>query len=184
MPQDFDPVRISKFLSLVLRHKPETVGLTLDDGGWVDVDQLLEAFRSNGRPLTREQIDAVVAGNDKKRFTLDETGTLIRAVQGHSREVDLGYQPSVPPELLFHGTVGRFLESIFEKGLVPGNRQHVHLCPDVATAMTVGKRRGAPVVLQVASGAMHAAGHEFLRADNGVWLTGHVPPSFLVRHRP
>lgn len=182
MPQDFDPLRISKFMSLVLRHKPETVGLSLDDGGWVDVDRLLEAFRSNGRPVTREQIDAVVAGNDKKRFAFDETGARIRAVQGHSRTVDLGYQPSVPPELLFHGTVARFLDSIFEKGLVPGDRQHVHLSPDVATATTVGKRRGAPVILQVAAGAMYAAGHEFLRADNGVWLTGHVPCTFLSRH--
>ena len=179
MPQDFDPTRTSKFLSLILRHKPETVGLTLGEGGWLNVDELLTALARNGHPLTREQLDGVVANNEKRRFGYDATGLRIRAVQGHSQNVDLGYKPAVPPAILYHGTVGRFLSSILQRGLVRGSRRHVHLSQDVATARVVGKRRGKPVTLEIASGAMHQEGHSFFRADNGVWLTDHVPAEFV-----
>ncbi len=172
-------VHISKFLSLVLRHKPEEIGITLDPDGWTDVGELLEAMRRHGRGISRETLDEVVATNDKKRFALSPDGLRIRASQGHSVEVDLGLQPVEPPEVLYHGTVERFLASIRGQGLLKGNRQHVHLSADRATAEKVGLRRGKPVVLVVESGRMHQAGREFFLSANGVWLTDSVPPEYL-----
>ena len=165
--------KVSKRLSYVLRHRPDSVGLTLDEAGWVQVEKLLKAMR-----MSREQLDEVVAGNDKQRFIIE--GDRIRANQGHSVEVDLGLEPVAPPDRLYHGTVTRFLESIREHGLVKGSRQHVHLSADAQTATKVGARRGKPVVLEVDSKAMAAAGRLFYRSANGVWLTDSVPPSFLV----
>jgi putative RNA 2'-phosphotransferase len=170
---------ISKFLSLVLRHKPQTIGITLDPEGWVPVEDLLAAAARHGRSITREQLDEVVATNDKKRFAFSPDSGLIRANQGHSVEVDLGLVPLEPPELLYHGTVERFLDSIREKGLVRGNRHHVHLSADRETAARVGQRRGQPVVLVVEAGRMQRDGHQFFRSDNGVWLTEAVPAIFL-----
>ena len=177
MPRD--DKRISKFMSLVLRHRPEVAELELDAAGYVAVDDLLAALAAKGLALTRQDLDAVVASNDKKRFAFDETGARIRAVQGHSIDVDLGYAPAAPPERLFHGTVGRFLESIGTEGLKPGGRQFVHLSPDRETATAVGSRRGKPVVLVVAAGRMAGEGHLFYLASNGVWLTDRVPPEFI-----
>src|SRR5215470_5379984 len=128
---------MSKFLSLVLRHKPEEIGLTLDGQGWADVEDLIERANRRGVPLTRELVERVVATNDKKRFALSADGARIRASQGHSVEVDLGLEPRQPPEVLFHGTATRFLAGIAEKGLLPGKRQYVHLSLDEATAVTV-----------------------------------------------
>jgi putative RNA 2'-phosphotransferase len=170
-----DVVRVSKRLSYVLRHHPESVGLTLDAAGWADVDELLAAVR-----LTRAELDHVVATNDKRRFTFDDTGTRIRASQGHSRQVELGYRPQRPPDVLFHGTVERFLAAILSEGLRPGRRHAVHLSPDVATARIVGARRGRPVVLRVDAAAMAADGRQFTRSDNGVWLVDAVPPRYLA----
>jgi putative RNA 2'-phosphotransferase len=172
-------VAISKFLSLVLRHKPQEIGITLDAEGWVPVEDLMAAAARHGRPITREQLDEVVATNDKKRFAFSPDGQLIRANQGHSVEVDLGLVAVEPPELLYHGTVARFLESIREKGLVRGNRHHVHLSADRETATRVGQRRGRPVVLVVGAGRMQRDGYEFFRSDNGVWLTESVPSIYL-----
>ncbi len=180
----FDPVRTSKFLSLVLRHRPETIGLSLGEGGWVAIDDLLTAMSKHQRALSRDQLADVVENNSKKRFALDDAGTHIRAVQGHSKAVDLGYEAEVPPDNLYHGTVERFLTSILEEGLSPGSRLHVHLSLDVKTAEAVGRRRGKPVVLTVDSGGMHVKGHRFYRADNGVWLTESVPPAFLRFNPP
>jgi putative RNA 2'-phosphotransferase len=174
-----DVVRVSKRLSHVLRHQPGSVGLTLDEAGWVDVDALLSALARHGLPLTRDELGHVVATNDKRRFSFDATGTRIRASQGHSRPVDLGYAPARPPDVLFHGTVGRFLPAILAEGLRPGSRHAVHLSPDAATARTVGARRGRPVVLRVDAAAMATDGHAFSRSDNGVWLTDAVPPRYL-----
>jgi putative RNA 2'-phosphotransferase len=168
---------ISRFLSLVLRHKPEVVGISLDPQGWVDVDVLLAALRAHGREVTRAELERVVATSDKKRFAIE--GDRIRANQGHSVEVDLGLRPETPPPRLYHGTVARFVERIRREGLVRGQRHHVHLSADVATAKNVGGRRGAPVVLEVDAAAMDRAGHVFYRSENGVWLTDHVPPAFL-----
>jgi putative RNA 2'-phosphotransferase len=175
-----DVVRVSKRLSFVLRHRPDSVGLSLDDAGWVGVDELLAALARNGMRLTRAELEAVVAGNDKQRFAFDDSGTRIRASQGHSVPVALGYRAAAPPDVLFHGTVRRFLPAILAEGLRPGNRHAVHLSPDIATARAVGGRRGEPVILRVDAAAMVASGFHFSRSANGVWLTDAVPPSHLA----
>jgi len=172
-------IRTSKFLSLVLRHEPHRVGLYLDSAGWVAVDELLRAINAHGTALTLGQLQHIVASSDKKRFAFSEDGQRIRASQGHSVEVDLQYQPQVPPETLYHGTPERFVASIQASGLNKGQRHHVHLSIDAATASKVGERRGRPVVLKVRAGEMHQAGHTFFLAANGVWLVEHVPTQFI-----
>lgn len=173
-------VTASKFLSLVLRHRPEAIGLSLDAQGWALIEDLVRLSQTSRSPLTRDVILEVVRTNSKQRFSVSGDGLRIRANQGHSIPVDLGLAPIAPPEVLFHGTATRFLEAILAEGLRPGSRQHVHLSADPATARQVGQRHGKPVVLVVASGAMHQAGHEFFRAENGVWLTAAVPPQSLT----
>lgn len=176
---DAQLVRMSKFISKVLRHAPESVGLRLDQAGWVDVDDLLAAARGAGVAMDRATLERVVAENDKKRFAFSADGARIRASQGHSVEVELGLQPVKPPEVLFHGTADRNLDSIRAQGLIPGRRTHVHLSKDEATAVNVGRRHGRPVVLRVRAGEMHRAGHAFYRSDNGVWLTSAVPAAHI-----
>jgi putative RNA 2'-phosphotransferase len=172
-------VRISKFLSLVLRHEPAKAGITLDSAGWVDVDALLRGCATAGVHCTREELERIVAESEKQRFALSPDRRRIRANQGHSVEVDLNYARAVPPEVLFHGTADRFLESIKSKGLIKAQRHHVHLSADRAVAIEVGRRHGKPVVIGVAAGAMHRAGYEFFLSANGVWLVDHVPAEFL-----
>lgn len=172
--------RASKFISLLLRHDPAAGGLTLDQAGWADVDALLCALNAKGHRLDRSRLDDLVASNSKARYAFDETGTRIRAVQGHSIDVALGYDPVVPPDRLYHGTVARFIPSIREHGLLAGSRTHVHLSPDVETAITVGRRRGTPVVLTIDAAAMHAEDIECYVADNGVWLTHAVAARFII----
>lgn len=169
----------SKLLSFVLRHEPDAVGIALDSGGWVDVDVLLEACAKHGRPLSRTELEEVVATSSKQRFALSNDGNCIRANQGHSTAVDLGYEPVEPPDVLFHGTTGRFLASIRDKGLLRMERHHVHLSSDEATARAVGGRRGKPVILRIDARGMRAAGHAFFRTPNGVILTDTVPSSFI-----
>ena len=175
-----DVVRVSKRLSYVLRHRPDSVGLTLDAAGWVDVATLLDALAAHGLALSRADLEHVVATNDKRRFAFDGTGTRIRASQGHSLEVALGYEASTPPEVLFHGTVERFLPAILEQGLRPGRRHAVHLSADEETARAVGSRRGRPVVLRVDAAGLAATGAAFSRSANGIWLVAAVPPTFLA----
>lgn len=170
-------VKVSKYLSKHLRHQPERIGLTLDEAGWVDIDTLLAAAAAHGFPVTREELDHVVAANDKQRFAIE--GARIRASQGHSVEVELGLPPATPPPYLYHGTVARSLDAIRAAGLLPMSRHDVHLSADRETATQVGARRGRPVVLSVDAGAMHRAGHVFHLSANGVWLTRHVPPRYL-----
>ncbi|MEV4068196.1 RNA 2'-phosphotransferase [Nonomuraea fuscirosea] len=170
-------IRISKYLARHLRHDPRRIGLTLDEGGWAEVDELLRAAAEHGFAITPEELREVVAANDKRRYTIE--GGRIRASQGHSVPVDLGLPAIEPPEVLYHGTVGRFLPAIRAEGLRPMSRHHVHLSPDRETATRVGSRRGVPVVLVVAAGDMHRDGHTFRRSANGVWLTDHVPPAHL-----
>ncbi len=167
---------LSKRLSYVLRHHPGSVGLTLADGGWVAVDELLAALGRHGRSVSRAELDRVVADNDKQRFAFDPTGSRIRAQQGHSLPVDLGLDPAQPPAVLFHGTPRRNLDSILAQGLHRAGRHHVHLSPDVTTARRVGGRRGDAVVLEVDTAAVPGA---FYRSGNGVWLTDAVPPHAL-----
>ena len=172
-------VRTSRFLCYVLRHRPDAIGLTLDRHGFADIAELLHRLQDTRHALRREQLDDIVATDDKQRYRISDDGRRIRCVQGHSVAIDLGLTPAVPPMQLFHGTAARFLSAIREQGLLPRKRQHVHLSVDATSAAHTGARHGEPVVLIVDSGAMHERGHTFLRADNGVWLTAAVPPDFL-----
>lgn len=171
---------ISKFLSLVLRHKPEEIGLALDANGWAPIEELIVRANARGTPLTRPLIETIVAESDKQRFAISADGAMIRANQGHSVDISLGLKPQTPPEQLFHGTATRFIESIRTSGLHAASRQHVHLSSDQATAEKVGSRHGKPVVLVVESGQMARDGHLFYQSDNGVWLTDCVPPDYLL----
>jgi uncharacterized protein (TIGR02452 family) len=169
----------STFLSLVLRHEPARIGIELDAAGWTDIAALLEALRAHGVDLTRAQLDELVASSDKQRFAISDDGRRIRANQGHSVQVELALPAAVPPAVLYHGTIDANLPGIRARGLVKGERHHVHLSADLETAKKVGGRRGAPVVLAVKAGEMGAAGHTFFCSANGVWLVDHVPPAFL-----
>ncbi len=173
-------IKRSKFLSLVLRHEPQRIGITLDSAGWVSVDELLAACEAHGMPIPLPVLQEIVSTSDKQRFALSEDSKLIRANQGHSVEVNLQLPPTPPPEILFHGTVEKFLDSIRREGLRKGERHHVHLSADEATASKVGERRGKPIILRVQAGRMHQAGHEFFLSANGVWLTDHVPPQYIT----
>nr|WP_198942737.1 RNA 2'-phosphotransferase [Actinophytocola xanthii] len=172
-------VRVSKYLAKHLRHRPERLGLALDEAGWVDVDELLAACASHQFPITRADLDHVVAANDKQRFAFDAQRRRIRANQGHTVDVELDLPVTTPPDVLFHGTVDRFLADIRRDGLRPMDRHDVHLSADEHTARRVGARRGRPVVLTVDAAAMVAAGHTFRVSANQVWLVSAVPPEFL-----
>jgi putative RNA 2'-phosphotransferase len=172
---------ISKFLSYVLRHRPDAIGIAPDREGWVEITALIAAAAKAGRQLDADLIRTVVETNDKKRFSFSEDGLRIRAAQGHSsKSVNISYSEKEPPDFLYHGTATRFMESIGKEGLRPGLRHYVHLSPDKQTATTVGRRHGKPVVLTVAAHAMHEQGYRFFQADNGVWLTEKIPPEFLA----
>ncbi len=168
-----------RWLTYVLRHAPDSAEITLDAAGWVDVGQILDASKRNGTPLTRAGLEQIVAQSDKQRFALDRATDRIRANQGHSVAVDLGLSAQTPPAVLFHGTVAAAIPSIAAGGLTRRSRHDVHLSPDRETARTVGSRRGPPVILEVDSAAMSAAGHLFYRSANGVWLTEQVPAPYL-----
>lgn len=171
---------ISKFLSYVLRHAPESIGLALDPQGWASVDELLEKANASGRALDLETLQRVVAQSDKKRFTFAAGGQRIRAAQGHSVAVDLGLAPSVPPDELYHGTAAATVPAILAEGIVPGRRQQVHLSATPEVARAVGQRHGKPVVLRIACARMQADGFAFTQAENGVWLTDRVPTAYLA----
>jgi putative RNA 2'-phosphotransferase len=173
---------ISKLFSYVLRHAPERIGIVLDENGWTPVDDLIEKANAAGFAFDRPLLNKIVAENDKQRFTLSGDGNYIRAAQGHTVDVDLGLQPSLPPAVLFHGTASSNLDSIFAEGLKPRERRHVHLSLDEATATKVGQRHGKPVVLHVDAARMTSDGIVFWRAENGVWLTNTVLPIYLKIH--
>jgi putative RNA 2'-phosphotransferase len=172
--------RKSRLLSLILRHKPETVGLTLDESGWLEVDVLLQALAVHGKSMSRSELESIVADNDKKRFAFSDDGSRIRAVQGHSLDIDLGLRRGRPPAVLYHGTVGKFLGLIMREGLKPMERHHVHLSADRETAFKVGSRRGAAVILEIDARRMAEDGKEFFLSENGVWLTESVEPEYLT----
>ena len=177
-------VRVSKFLALVLRHDPGRIRIVLDDAGWTDVTAMLAACAAHGVPIARDELAALVASSDKQRFALSPDGERIRANQGHSVEVDLQLEPAEPPAMLFHGTVEAAVPSIRAQGLVRGQRHHVHLSSDFATATRVGGRRGKPMVLTIRAGDMAVEGHFFYCSANGVWLVDHVPPEFILFEAP
>lgn len=169
----------SKFMSLVLRHKPEIIGLQLDEQGWANVEELITKMSANGPAVTKAMIETIVATNDKKRFAFNEDGSRIRASQGHSLEVELDLEAIQPPAILYHGTAVRYLERILATGLQKQGRQHVHLSATTDTAKAVGSRHGKPVILAIDAAAMHKAGHSFYLSANQVWLTDAVPAEFL-----
>lgn len=174
-------VKISKYLSKHLRHKPDRLGIKLALGGWVAVDELLSACAKNFFPISRNELNEVVEKNDKKRFSFDSTGTLIRANQGHSVEVDLQLESAVPPDVLYHGTGHGAVKLIMQHGLNKMSRHHVHLSQDIETAIKVGARHGKPVVFVVDAAAMYSSGYTFYCSDNGVWLVDCVPPEYLQK---
>ena len=170
----------SKFLSLVLRHQPEVVGMQLDPEGWLPIDELLQNANRTGKQLSLELLHEVVASCEKKRFALSDDGLKIRASKGHSvPDVELNLVPITPPELLYHGTVAAFLDSIRVMGLVKRSRNHVHMSADIETAKKVGSRRGKSVMLLIYSHRMYQIGHTFYQSANGVWLTDTVPATFI-----
>lgn len=172
--------QLSKFLSLLLRHKPETIGITLDTEGWTDIDVLLQKAAETDNQFDKEQLLLVVENNDKKRFEISDDGKKIRAVQGHSNKtVNRHYVQKIPPDTLYHGTIVNFLPAIHQEGLTAQSRHHVHLSHDISTAKKVGGRRGNPVVLSIDSKQMNQDGYEFFQAENGVWLTLTVPPNYI-----
>lgn len=171
--------RISKFMSLVLRHQPEKIGLILDAQGWAETEDLIQGLNAQGLSVDRATLERVVRENDKQRFALSEDGSRIRASQGHSIEIELAYSPEAPPEYLYHGTTGSALKSIRAEGLQKRKRHHVHLSQDAETARAVGMRHGPPVILTIRAGEMARQGHSFYRSANGVWLVEAVPPEFI-----
>ena len=172
---------LSKFLSLILRHKPEQIGLTLDENGWASVQEFISKANAAGFAYTPELLDEIVDTNNKKRFAFNADKSRIRASQGHSIDVELDLPPVEPPEFLYHGTVEKFLSSILKEGLQKMQRQHVHLSKDTETATNVAARRGKPVTLTILARQMHAEGHLFYLSANAVWLTDQVLPKFIVK---
>lgn len=170
---------VSRALSYYLRHRPDLLGVEMDTGGWVNVEELLARFTEVNSSLTMPELVEVIVGNDKQRFALDTSGKRIRASQGHSVPVDLGLEDVSPPAVLYHGTNERAWETIQDQGLLPMRRHDVHLSATRATALTVGARRRLPIVLTVDAEGMEAAGFSFRVTANGVWLTSRVPPRFL-----
>lgn len=170
---------ISKFMSLVLRHKPEEIDLQVNENGWANVEELIEKINAKGIKVDKGTIDEVVATNDKKRFAFNDDKTMIRASQGHSIEVELDLPVTIPPDILYHGTATRFLESILTEGLQKQSRQHIHLSATIEAAIVVGSRHGKPVILTINAKAMQDAGCKFYLSANGVWLTDVVPVQYI-----
>ena len=173
--------QLSKFLSLVLRHNPDAIGIELDSNGWADVKDLIEKMNSSGKHIDLETLEAIIETSSKKRFRFNEDKSLIRASQGHSIEIDLGYEAKVPPRRLFHGTGAKYVDSIYESGIQKRNRHHVHLSKDIETALSVGQRHGRPVVFEILTDEMTQEGFDFYESENGVWLTDEIPARFIRR---
>ena len=174
-----DSTRISKYISLVLRHHPEAAGVTLDSHGWADVEELIAGVNRK-YPIDRAELERIVADDKKGRYSFSPDGKRIRANQGHSIDVDVELEEKEPPEVLYHGTADRFAASIERKGLKPQGRLYVHLSPDEKTARIVGQRHGRPIIFTVKAGEMFRAGHKFYLSVNGVWLVEKVPPEYLT----
>ena len=175
-------VKISKFLSLVLRHTPETIFLNMDNYGWVNIDELIHnANKYRNMSLTLDLIKLIALTNDKQRFIISDDGKRIRANQGHSITVDLELECRIPPDILYHGTASRSLDSIMRDGLKPMKRQHVHLSQTEEAALTVGKRHGKPIVLRINSKNMHEDDYKFYLSVNNVWLVDKVPVNYIFK---
>lgn len=173
--------RLSKFISMILRHKPQVIGITLDEHGWADVDELIKGINETGEEVkfSKDTLEIIVKTDKKQRYSFSQDKTLIRANQGHSIPVDVELEKKEPPKVLYHGTGSRFVKSIQEQGLFPMERLYVHLSTDVETATNVGKRHGTPVIFQVNAEQMQKDGYDFFQSVNGVWLTKEVPAKYL-----
>jgi len=172
----------SKFISLILRHKPETIGITLDEHGWADVSDLINGINAaGGHSIDMDLLEEIVRTDEKGRYSFNEDHTLIRANQGHSIPVDVELEEKIPPDILWHGTGEKFVESIDRQGLIPKSRLYVHLSSDVETARKVGSRHGRPVIYQVDCRSMSGAGYKFFLSANHVWLTKEVPTKYLKK---
>lgn len=172
-------IEISKFLSLVLRHQPEIIHIQLDENGWTDVATLIKNSYTHGVKFDFEVLKHIVETNPKKRFAFNEAGDMIRASQGHSVQIDLGYESKIPPDVLFHGTAVKNVDSVLASGIEKRSRTHVHLSKDIETAINVGQRHGKPFVFKIAAGQMHLDNFKFFLSENGVWLTDHIPAKYL-----
>jgi len=172
--------KLSKFLSLVLRHKPETIGIELSEDGWVNTKTLVDKMNVYGKHIDLETLHKIVENNDKKRFGFNEDKSKIRANQGHSLNVDLGYIKKEPPETLYHGTAQTNIDSIFKNGLEKRNRHQVHMSKDIETAIKVGQRHGKPIVLKILAKEMSNDGFDFFESENKVWLTDNVPVKYIT----
>ena len=177
-----DLTRVSCFISLLLRHKPEVAGLSLDEHGWADVNELIRCVSEHKQPLTMEELEYIVDTDNKERYSFNEDKSLIKANQGHSIPVDVELEEVVPPDVLWHGTAEKYIDSIGEIGIIPKSRLYVHLSADYETAVNVGSRHGTPVVLQVNTAEMSKDGYKFFLSKNGVWLTKTVPARYLKRN--
>lgn len=171
---------IGKYIALILRHKPETIGLTLDEHGWASVEKLIDGIRKDYE-FDMNKLEEIVANDKKQRYSFNEDKTMIRANQGHSVPVDVELEKRIPPEILYHGTAEKYEKNIDEQGLISKSRLYVHLSADIDTATMVGKRHGKLVLYKVLANDMHGAGYEFFLSVNGVWLTKHVPKEFLKK---
>nr|WP_315033256.1 RNA 2'-phosphotransferase [uncultured Chryseobacterium sp.] len=178
---EIETKRISKFLSLILRHQPDIIGLTLDENGWAEIEELRVKSAKKGRHFSFEELDEVVETNNKKRFAFNEDKTKIRASQGHSIDIDLALKAVQPPDFLYHGTAEANISSIMTKGIEKRTRQHVHLSTDKETATKVGMRHGKPIILTIRTGTMHQDGLAFYQSANGVWLTDFVDPKYISK---
>ena len=173
-------VNLGRFISLILRHQPETIGITLDKEGWADTQELLDGINASGRSIDMETLERIVRENNKQRYSFNEDKTKIRANQGHSIPVEVGMQTLVPPDKLYHGTASRFLDAIKKDGIRKMSRLYVHLSKDIETALTVGKRHGSPIVLVVNTKQMHEDGFVFKLSDNGVWQSEDIPWNYVT----
>ncbi len=170
----------SKYISLILRHKPEVIGITLDEHGWANVNELIEGI-SKTQPIDMQLLEKIVSEDEKQRYSFNDDKTLIRANQGHSIPVDVELQKTEPPDILWHGTGMKYVDSIDSEGLLSKSRLYVHLSKDIDIAVKVGSRHGKPVVYQVDAKKMQEDGYDFFLSVNGVWLTKNVPPEYLTK---
>ncbi len=179
-----DLKKTSVFISLILRHKPEFIGISLDRHGWANVQELIDGINKTGKySIDMSALEEIVRTDNKQRYSFNEDKTKIRANQGHSINVDVELNEAVPPEILYHGTGEKYVESINTEGLKPMSRLYVHLSKDIDTAVNVGKRHGKPVVYKIFAGEMHRQGYKFYLSENGIWLTKTVPVNFIKIER-
>lgn len=181
-PDKMGLTETSKFLSLILRHKPEVIGISLDEHGWAEVDELIAGINRT-RKFDKEMLEEIVRTDSKQRYSFNEDKTLIRANQGHSIPVDVQLDAVKPPETLWHGTGEKYVSSIDQIGLISKSRLYVHISGDIETAYKVGQRHGKPVIYKVLAGKMSEDGYTFYRSKNGVWLIKEVPVRYLEKQR-